>query len=337
MERNWTTVSTRILSCCWAAFLVIGLAGVSFSQEFPNRTITIVVGMEPGASVDVLPRILAEDAKKVLGQDIVIENKPGASHMVGLSYMLTQKPDGYTIFSGTDAPYIRVPHMLKLKFDPIAETVPIIFYGIFTHFIVVPADSPFKNLRDFFVYAKENPGKLTFGNPGYGTVPYITMAGVELETGLKFSHIPFAGEPKEIAALLGGHLMAAGIAIESCIAQVEAGKLRALAVLQGEKPMSAFPNIPAMKQVAKDFGMKSNVIYPGFMLAARKGTPDPAINKLVNAFEVARKSPKFQKYAKEHYIFQDNMPMVGDVLKNHLTTGYKDIGDLIQKIGIKKK
>ena len=104
----------------------------------------------------------------------------------------------------TDAPFIRVPYMLKLKFDPISETVPVIFYGIFTHFIVVP-DSPLKNLRDFFVYAKENPGKLTFGNPGYGTVPYITMAGVELETGLKFSHIPFAGEPKEIAALLGGN------------------------------------------------------------------------------------------------------------------------------------
>ncbi len=337
MERKGSAVSRGVVSCFWVAFLLMGLAGVSFSQEFPNKTITIVVGMEPGASVDVLARILAEEAKKVLGQDILIENKPGASHMVGLSYMLTQKPDGYTLFNGTDAPYIRVPHMLKLKFDPIAETVPIIFYGIFTHFILVPENSPLKNLRDFFVYAKENPGKLTFGNPGYGTVPYITMAGVELETGLKFSHIPFAGEPKEIAALLGGHLMAAGIAIESCIAQVEAGNLRALAVLQGDKRMSAFPNIPVMKEVAKDFGMKSSVIYPGFMIAAPKGTPGPVVNKLANAFEAARKSPKFQSYAKEHYIFQDNMPMVGDVLKNHLTTGFKDIGDLIQKLGIQKK
>ena len=107
---------------------------------------------------------------------------------------------------------------------------PIIFYGIFTHFIVVPADSPFKTLKDMLAFAKQNPDKLTFGNPGFGTVPHLTMAGMALETGLKFSHIPFAGENKEIAALLGGHLMAAGIAIESCISQVQAGKLRALAI-----------------------------------------------------------------------------------------------------------
>ena len=90
------------------------------------------------------------------------------------------------------------------------------------------AESPFKTLKDMLTFAKGNPMKLTFGNPGFGTVPHLTMAGMDLETGLKISHIPFDGEPKEIAALLGGHLMAAGIAIESCISQVQAGKLRAL-------------------------------------------------------------------------------------------------------------
>ena len=108
---------------------------------------------------------------------------------------------------------LRVPHMMNLQFDPISETTPIIFYGILTHFIVVSADSPFKTLKDMLIYAKQNPDKLTFGNPGHGTVPHLTMAGMALETGLKFSHIPFAGENKEIAAVPGSHLMAAGIAI----------------------------------------------------------------------------------------------------------------------------
>ena len=178
--------------------------------------------------------------------------------------------------------------------------------------------------------------KLTFGNPGVGTVPHLTMAGMDLETGIKISHIPFKGEPAEIAALLGGHLMVAGIAIDSCIAQVKAGKLRAIGVLQGDARLSAFPEVPTLKEVAKDFGMKSSVIYPGLMMVGPKGMPDPVVKKLADAFEIARKSPGFQKYASEQYIFQDNMPLTGKVLHDHLSNGYKATGELIQKLNIPK-
>lgn len=316
---------------------MIGPAGIAFSQDYPAKAITMVCGMDPGGIVDVATRVLADGTKKLIGQDILVENKPGASHMVAASYVVNSKPDGYTLFTATDAPFIRVPHMMKLKFDPITETTPIIFYGIFTHFVVVPADSPFKHMKDILNYAKQNPDKFTFGNPGFGTVPHLTMAGMALETGLKFSHIPFAGENKEIAALLGGHLMAAGIAIESCISQVQAGKLRALAVLQGDDRLSAFPDIPTLKEVAKEFGMKSSVIYPGLMISGPKGLPDPIVKKLASALDTGRKTPVFQKYATERYIFQDKMPMTGQVLKDHLSNGYRDTGDLIRKLEIKIK
>ena len=196
-----------------AFFMVAGFAPEALSQEYPTKPITMVHGNDAGSFLDVTTRTLCEGTKKYIGQDFLIEYKVGASHMVALSYVLNQKPDGYTLFSASDAPFIRGPHMMKLKFDPIKETVPIIFYAVFTHFLCVSADSPFKTLKDMLIYAKENPGKVTIGNPGFGTVPYITMAGVEIETGLKFSHIPFAGEPKEIAAILGGHITTAGIAI----------------------------------------------------------------------------------------------------------------------------
>ena len=316
--------------------VIIGLSGVAAAQDYPAKTVSIVVGMEAGGVVDVASRVLAEEAKKVLHQDILIENKPGASHMIAGSYVVSSKPDGYVVWGSTDAPFIRVPHMFKLKFDPIKETTPIIFYGIFTHFVVVPADSPFKTLKDMLAFAKENPMKLTFGNPGVGTVPHLTMAGMDLETGLKISHIPFKGEPAEIAALLGGHLMAAGIAIDSCIAQVKAGKLRAIGVLQGDERLSAFPEIPTLKEVAKDFGMKSSVIYPGLMMSGPKGMPEPVVKKLAAAFETARKSPGFQKYASEQYIFQDKMPIIGQALLDHLTNGYRDTGELIEKLKIPK-
>ena len=131
--------------------------------------------------------------------------------------------------------------------------------------------------------------------------------------------------------------MAAGIAIESSISQVKAGKLRALGILQGEERVSAFPEIPTLKEAAKEFGMKTAVTYPGLMVSGPKGLPDPIVKKLATAFDTARKSAGFQKYAKETYIFQDKMPMTGEALRDHLIRGYKETGDLVQKLGIQKK
>jgi tripartite-type tricarboxylate transporter receptor subunit TctC len=337
MGKGFAGLLEKMFLVFMGIFLMAGLSSTAYSQGYPAKAITAVVGMEPGGIVDVATRVLTDEAKKVIGQDILVENRPGASHMIAGSHVIGSKPDGYTLWGSTDAPFVRMPHMMKLKFDPIAETTPIIFYGVFTHFILVPIESPFKTLKDLLTFAKENPGKLTYGIPGVGMVPHMAVAGMEVETGLKVSYVPFAGEPKIIAALLGGHLMSAGIAIESSIAQVKAGKLRALGVLQGEDRLSAFPEIPTLKEVAKGFGMKTAVTYPGLMMSGPKGLPEPIVKKLVTTFDTARKSAGFQKYAKETYIFQDKMPVIGEALRNHLNQGYKETGDLVQKLGIQKK
>jgi tripartite-type tricarboxylate transporter receptor subunit TctC len=337
MKHSGHAFSTRVFSFLLGVSFLLCSAEAVFSQEYPTKAVTMVCGMDPGGVVDMATRVLADNTRKILGQDILVENKPGASHMVAASYVVNSKPDGYTLFPSTDAPFVRVPHMMSLKFDPIAETTPVIFFGIFTHFIVVAADSPFKTLKDMLTYAKQNPDKLTFGNAGVGQVPHLAMAGMANEAGMKITHVPFAGENKEIAALLGGHLMAAGIAIESCISQVQAGKLRALGVMQGDNRLSAFPDLPTLKEVAKDFGMKSSVTYPGLMISGPKGLPDPIVKKLVAAFDAGRKTPGFQKFATERYIFQDNMPVTGQALRDHLARGFKETGALIQSLGIKKK
>jgi tripartite-type tricarboxylate transporter receptor subunit TctC len=320
------------------AFLVMGgLTAEALSQEFPSKAITLIVGDGAGGIMDLSTRLMAQEAKKITGQEILVENKVGASHMVAISYIITQKPDGYTLYSGSDAPFIRGPHLLKVKFDPIKETTPIILYSNFYHFFVVPAESPFKSMKEVLAYARENPGKLTIGNMGFGAVPYLAMAQVESETGLKFSHVPFAGEPKVIAAMIGGHIMAAPLAIVACIDQIRAGKLKPLAVLQGEKRLSAFPEIPTLREVTREFGMKSSVIIPGLMLAGQQGLPEPIVKKLVTILDTARKSPAFQKFAQENYLIQDNVPVTGQALQNHLNTGYKETGELIRKLGIEKK
>ena len=129
--------------------VILGISGIAAAQDYPTRSLSVVVGMEAGGVVDVASRVLTEEAKKTLGKDILIENKPGASHMIAGSYVVNSKPDGYTLWGATDAPFIRVPHMFKLKFDPITETTPIIFYGIFTHFVVVPAGESVQDLEGY--------------------------------------------------------------------------------------------------------------------------------------------------------------------------------------------
>ena len=122
------------------AFFVLGCLSVeAFPQEFPSKAITLIVGDGVGGIMDLSTRLIAQETKKITGQEILVENKVGASHMVAISYVITQKPDGYTLYSGSDAPFIRGPHLLKVKFDPIKETVPIILYSNFYHFFVVPA------------------------------------------------------------------------------------------------------------------------------------------------------------------------------------------------------
>jgi tripartite-type tricarboxylate transporter receptor subunit TctC len=337
MRRNRAVVSKVVVSCLLVVLSIPGFATRALSQDYPTKAITMVVGIDAGGMIDVATRTLADEMKKIVKQDVLVENRPGASHLVALSYVLATKPDGYTLFSSTDSPFVRVPHMLKVKFDPIAETVPIIFYGIFTHFVFVPADSPFKTLKDFFTFAKENPGKLTVGNPGFGTGPYVTMAGVALETGLKFSHVPFAGEPKLIAGLLGGHLMSGVIPIDNCLSLYKAGKLRILGVLQGDERLSAFPDVPTLKEVAKEFGMKSSVIYPGLMIAGPKAMPGPIVKKLADSLDMARRSPAFQKYARDSHIYQDRMPITGEALQKYVRAGYQETGDLVRQLGIEKK
>lgn len=140
MGKDVYALSKKVLACLLGIVFMMGFTNIAFSQDYPTKAITVVVGMEAGGIVDVASRILSEETKKVIGQDIIVENRPGASHMIAGSHVVSSKPDGYTLWGSTDAPFLRMPHMMKLKFDPIAETTPIIFYGVFTHFIVVPAE-----------------------------------------------------------------------------------------------------------------------------------------------------------------------------------------------------
>jgi len=203
----------------------------------------VVCGYAAGGLTDSSTRVIWEEAKKFLGVGVLVQNKPGASGMVGISYIISSaRPDGYTLGAATDSDYLRSPHMLKLNFNPIKDTLPLIIYASTNNFIVVPKDSPLKTFKDLIDFAKANPGKLTYGHAGLGSAMYMAFAGVAQQLGLNVGYVTFPGDAPNLLAALGGHVMSAGISAAPCVPQIKAGKLRALAVTNGEERIEAHPS-----------------------------------------------------------------------------------------------
>ena len=216
-----------------AAMLLGLVAGSATAQSFPAKPITLICPWPAGGSTDLHLRKLGEIAAKHLGQPIVIENKPGASGMLGPATMArTARPDGYTISQLAISAY-RMPHMQKVDWDPLTDFSYIIGVAGYTFGVVVKSDSPFKSFGDIITYAKANPGKLSYATPGTGTSLHLAMSEIETKAGVQFLHVPFKGYADGATALMGGHVM---VQVDSTgwARFVDAGSLRLLATL-GDK------------------------------------------------------------------------------------------------------
>jgi tripartite-type tricarboxylate transporter receptor subunit TctC len=189
-----------------AALAAVSLAAQA--QGFPARTITLICPWPVGGSTDTHMRRFAEIASKVLGQSIIVENKPGAGGMLGPASMAASaKPDGYTL-SQLPLGAFRIPHMQKVDWDPLRDFTYIIGLTGYTFGVVVKAESPFKSFRDLIDYARANPGKLSYGHTGVGTSPHLLMEEIAAKVGVQFLHVPFKGNADSTQALMGGHVMA---------------------------------------------------------------------------------------------------------------------------------
>jgi tripartite-type tricarboxylate transporter receptor subunit TctC len=327
------TVMKRLLQGLLGAALALGAMNAA-AQAYPSQTITAIVGFSAGGSADAASRMISEEAKKILGTDIVVQNKPGASATVGVSAVMTAKPDGYTIGATTDSPFLRAPHMLKLSFDPIGDTTPLVFYAVQRNFIVVREDSPFKTFADLLKFAKDNPGKLTYGHAGVPTTLYLGFAGVANQLGIEFGNVPFPGDAQTLLAVLGGHVMAAGISAGPTMPQLKAGKVRVLAIIDGTKRMEEFPSVPTISEYSKP----ENVIAsPGMIIFGPKNLPPDVAKKLEDAFVRAAASDSFKKWGADNQTYALAKPLTGNELREYLTADTNKMKGLIQRLGLGPK
>jgi tripartite-type tricarboxylate transporter receptor subunit TctC len=255
-------------------------------QAFPSKPVTLICPWPAGGGTDLHLRKLAEIASKHLGQNVVVENRPGGSGMNGPATMSkTARPDGYTI-SQLAITAFRMPHMQKVDWDPIADFSYILGVAGYTFGIVVKADSPFKSFQDLLSYAKANPGKLSYATPGTGTSLHLAMEEIGAKAGVQFLHIPFKGYADGATALLGGHVM---IQVDSTgwARQVDAGLLRLLATL-GDKRTRW--NVPTVSELGVD-----TVSNSPYGLVGPKGMPPQVVKVLHDAFKTAMDDPDHLK------------------------------------------
>ena len=287
-----TTNRRRFVAGTAVAGAAIALPGLVQAQAFPSRPIKYICPWPPGGSTDAVMRALAESAGKVLGQSIVIENKPGAGGTLGANEMVNARPDGYTL---TQLPHsvFRIPHMQKTQFDTLKDFTWIICLTGYTFGLVVPADSPLKTIKDLVTWAKANPEKLTYGSTGTGTSPHLAVEEFAQRAGIKLTHVPFKGNAENMQAILGGHIMAASDST-GWAPHVESGKLRLLATY-GSKRTKRWPNVPTLDELGYQ-----TVSDSPFGVGGPKGMDPAVVKTLHDAFRKTLDDPavlaSFERY-----------------------------------------
>jgi tripartite-type tricarboxylate transporter receptor subunit TctC len=265
-------------------------------QQFPVKPVTLLVPWSAGGSTDIVMRALAEATTKYLGQQVLIENRPGAGGTLGAAALAREsKGDGYTL-AQIPISVFRVPHMNKTPYDPLADITYILGISGYTFGVVVRSDSPHRTFAEFLAAAKANPGKVSYGTPGALTSLHITMEEIAFRQGIKWTHIPYKGASDNMAALLGGHIEASADAT-GWGPFVDAGKARLLATW-GTGRTKRWPDAPTLKELG--FGIVSNSPYG---IGGPKNMEPRVVKILHDAFKRGMEDPihlaALEKYDQE--------------------------------------
>ncbi len=277
-----------------AAAFVLLFAQTGVAQEdvskFPSKPINYICPSPPGTGVDLSTRLMAKELDKVLGQPVIVVNKPGAAFAVGTAAVAAAKPDGYTIGFTGGPPLYFTPLLEKVPYHPINDLRAIAQFGAFNSAVAVKGDSPFKSFKDVMAYARNNPKKVTYGTIGTNSITHISLEEIAKKENVQITHIPFKGMPEAQVALLGDHIQFAGGDIGANL--VESGKLRLVLMLKEEKS-AEYPDIPIVKDL---YDISHGVIIS---VITAKAVPDAIVNKLDSAIQKAMKEPSFLKGMKE--------------------------------------
>jgi tripartite-type tricarboxylate transporter receptor subunit TctC len=286
--KNFQAITKWLLSIGTALAIQVVSA-----QTFPDRPIVLVVPNPPGGLVDTSARLLSEPLTRVIGQPVIVDNKPGASGNTAYQYVAKAKPDGYTLLISYSGYHVGNPALMdKLPWDPIKDFSPIALLTVSTNVIAVHPSLPVNNLKEFIAYAKANPGKLNYASQGNGSVSHIGTEMFKQTTGVDMVHVPYKGSGPAIQDVLAGQVQVFISTPPSVMQHVQSGKLKGLAVT-GKNRHPGMPNVPTTAEA----GLPSFQLESWVALYAPAGTPAPIVAKLTDAVKKSLALPEVKERA----------------------------------------
>jgi tripartite-type tricarboxylate transporter receptor subunit TctC len=272
---------------CTLSALFIHSASWAQPSDFPNRPITIVVPFPPGGTADMLPRLVAEQLPELLGQPVVVTNRPGAAGMLGADFVSRANPDGYTLL--VVPPHFFISDLLyKISFEP-TKFMPVSILASYPNVLLGSNKLPVQDMSQLLTYARSNPKPLNIASAGSGTSQHLTAELLKEMAKVDMMHVPYKGSSPAMNDLIAGHV---DLMFDNLIAAtpfIQTGKLKLLAVGSATRSR-LFPNTPAVNEVLPGF---ESVTWMG--VVAPPGTPAPIVEKLSQAISAAMKTPKIRK------------------------------------------
>jgi tripartite-type tricarboxylate transporter receptor subunit TctC len=246
----------------------------AFAADYPTRPVRFLVGYPPGGATDILARLIGQRLSERLGQQFIIENKPGAGNNIGTEAAVNAEPDGYTVLLVNPANFVNATLYANLKFNFVRDIAPVASFNRVPNVMTVNKDVPAKNVAEFIDYVKANPGKVNMASSGNGTSVHLSGEMFMAMTGCKMQHVPYRGAAPAITDMLGGQVQVIFDNMPSIIQHIRAGSLRALGVTTAERSPQ-LPDVQAIGETVK--GYEASAL---FGMGAPAKTPKAMINKL---------------------------------------------------------
>ena len=262
----------------WVKALLAGflIAGNAWGQsEYPTRPVRIVVPSPPGGGTDIVARVLAQHFSKGLGQPFFVENKPGAGNMIGIEFVARAPGDGYTLLFVASTLALNSVLYKKVPYDPVRDFTPITLAATAPNVLIVNPALPAQSLAEFIALAKKKPGAMSYGTPGIGTSPHLSMELLKSLAGIDIQHVPYRGTAAAVTDVIGGQIAATFANALSAKPQVDSGRVRALAV-SGPKRIEALPSVPPVAEA----GVPGYEAMQWYGMVAPAGTPAPVVARL---------------------------------------------------------
>ena len=262
------------------AFLIFGGSSRLFGQAYPDRAINLVIPMAPGDGVDIAGRLMAEEMARLLKVPVIILNKPGAAGGVGTDVVAKARNDGYTLLLTPSAPiiYNKVLHPADVPYDSFKDLTPLGLTTLTPIIVAIQSDAPYKDFKEMMDYANKNPGKVRCGTMGVGSVGDFDTEIIKVVGDMKVSGVPFKGASPAIAALLGGHVEAAAVALGPMINHMRSGRAKGV-IISNKFP--EFPEIPTLRQL----GFQQDLLGVWFAFYGPAGLPAQIRETLSSAIE----------------------------------------------------